>query len=447
MRQFHNALRLAVPPTSAGSQPQERRFQELQPQELRPQELRPLGGFENLFAAYNEEASATFTMMAELEGDITKAGIERALAQVQARHPLLAVGIRRNENERRVFVRSPRPIPLKPLPTGAVPWELAAGLELRRRFDVEAGPLMLAAVRFEPKCVRMLFTFHHSIADGISGAYVIRDFARALSGERLGTFVDAGSLDRRLVNLPRDFPLGPEETGLSGVPDAVDPENVLRWGRGMSTIPIVSSRAFARTVTRRLREVARFHDATVHSALAVALARIIGDARESARPVRVVSPINLRAMLGVKEECGLFIGGAPAVLDPASHSFWDDARKARAALEPFMNSDATHNMIGGMTAFRDNDDSPAGARAGLAAAFDFDVVLTNLGVLPILARQGRIRIKAIAGPIMLLSVQDEHIVGVATLENQLQITYTSSAPLPGLLERVEQKVVEACAAW
>jgi hypothetical protein len=124
----------------------------------RPQEFRPLGAFENIFAAYSEEALATFTLMAEIEGDVSKPAIARALSQVQARHPLLAVGIRRDAAGRRVFVRSARPIPLRELPTGAVPWELAAGLEIRRPFDVEDGPLMQASVRFETKAVRMFFT-------------------------------------------------------------------------------------------------------------------------------------------------------------------------------------------------------------------------------------------------------------------------------------------------
>ncbi|MDQ7246780.1 condensation domain-containing protein [Dongia sedimenti] len=432
MRQLHSAVERATAPAG---------------ESLPPQEVRPLGAFENLFAAYCEEASATFTLMAELEGDITKVGIRRALDQVQARHPLLAVGIRRNASGRRVFVRSARAIPLKDLPTGAVPWELAAGLEIRRRFDVEAGPLMLASVRFEAKSVRMFFTFHHGIADGLSAAFIIQDFARALSGERLGSFFDAATLDRRLALLPREAPAVPEEAGPTDARGVLDPQALQRWGRGMSAMPIVASHGFARDFTRRLREVARFHDATVHAALSVALARAMGALRPWGRPICVMSPISLRGMLGVEGECGIFIGGGSAALDPAGDSFWDEARKARAALEPFMNNEAAHAMIAGMTAFRDNDDSPAGARAGFAAGFDFDAMLTNLGALPIEARHGRVRIKAVAGPIVLASVQDEHIVGVATLEDEMRLTYTSVAPLSGLLKRVEKKLFEACAGW
>jgi hypothetical protein len=323
-----------------------------------------------------------------------------------------------------------------------VPWELAAGLEIRRPFDVEAGPLMQAAVRFETKCLRMFFSFHHSIADGIAAVFVIRDFVRALSGERLGIFIAAQTLDRRLLDLPRTHPL---ETGPTGLTRALDAEAAQRWGRGMSAMPVVSSRAFARDFTRRLRVVARFHDATVHAALSVAVASAVGEIKGSAEPVRIMSPINLRGMLGAEEECGLFISGGATALTPAGDSFWDAARLARARLEPFMNSDTVHNMIAGMQAFREHDDSPAGARAAFAAGFDFDVMLTNLGALPIKARHGRLRIKAIAGPIVLASVQDEHIIGVATLEEQLLLTYTSISPLPRLLERVEKNLIEACA--
>jgi hypothetical protein len=415
--------------------------------ESRPQEFRPLGAFENLFAAYSEEALATFTLMAEIEGDVSKPAIVRALGQVQARHPLLSVGIRRDTNGRRIFVRSAAPILLRELPTGAVPWELAAGLEIRRPFDVENGPLMLAAVRFEAKTVRMFFTFHHAIADAISGVFVIRDFVRALSGERLGSFFSAQTLERHLLELPRENPITPEVTGPAGKPQAIDPEALRRWGRGMSAMPVVSARAFPRDFTRRLRVVARFHDATVHAALSVALASAMGEVRCSGEPVKIMSPISLRGMLGVEEEVGIFLSGGSTLQKPAGDSFWDAARLARAALEPFMNSDAAHNMIAGMQAFRDNDDSWAGAKAGFAAGFDLDAMLTNLGVLPIKARHGRLRIKAIAGPIVLASVEDEHVIGAATLEDQLQLTYTSVTPLPRLLERVEQNLVDACKGW
>jgi hypothetical protein len=413
----------------------------------RPQEFRPLGAFENIFAAYSEEALATFTLMAEIEGDVSKPAITRALSQVQARHPLLAVGIRRDAAGRRVFVRSARPIPLRELPTGAVPWELAAGLEIRRPFDVEDGPLMQASVRFETKAVRMFFTFHHAIADGTSGVFVIRDFVRALSGERLGTFFSAQTLERHLLELPRENPARAEVTGPAGLPRPIDPEALRRWGRGMNAMPAVAARAFPRDFTRRLRVVARFHDATVHAALSVALATVMGELRCSGEPVKIMSPISLRGMLGVEEEVGLFVTGGTTLQKPAGDSFWDAARLARVALEPFMTSDAAHNMIAGMQAFRDNDDSAAGARAAFAAGFDLDAMLTNLGVLPIKARHGRLRIKAIAGPIVLASVEDEHIVAVATLEDQLQLTYTSVTPLPGLLERLERKLVDACKGW
>jgi hypothetical protein len=427
MRQIRNALEIATPTISA---------------EL--PEYRQLGAMENMFAAYSEEASTTFTVMAEIEGDVTKVGVERALGAVQARHPLLSVGIRRDASGRRAFVRSLRAIPLKVLPAGAVPWELAAGLEIRRRFEVEAGPLMLAALRFEARTARMFFTFHHSIADGTSAAFVIRDFVRALNGERLGSFFDAASMDRRLVRLPRaEVDVDAAAMG----PSAPDPEVVQRWGRGMNVMPAVSSLAFAPDFTRRLREVARFHDATVHSALQVALARAMGEARESARPLRIMSPINIRRLLGVEDECGLFVSSGLTVLEPVGNSFWDEARKARAALERFMGSHTVQAMIDGMTAFRDQDDTYAGARAAFAAAFDFDAMLTNLGALPIAARHGRYRIKAIAGPIVLASMDDEHIVGVATLEYRMMLTYTSIRPLPALLERVEKKLTQACAGW
>jgi hypothetical protein len=115
MRQLRSALQIEPMETEAEPRPHELRTRELRPQEVRPQEVRPLGAFENIFAAYSEEAITTFTLMAEIEGEIARPAIERALAQVQARHPLLGVAICRGDTGRRVFVRSTRPVPLKEL--------------------------------------------------------------------------------------------------------------------------------------------------------------------------------------------------------------------------------------------------------------------------------------------------------------------------------------------
>jgi len=47
----------------------------------------------------------------------------------------------------------------------------------------------------------------------------------------------------------------------------------------------------------------------------------------------------------------------------------------------------------------------------------------------------------------LASVEDEHVIGAATLEEQLHLTYTSVTPLPGLLARMEQKLIDSCKGW
>ena len=408
-------------------------------------ELRPLGALENLVAAYAEAASITFSVMAEIEGEIRPAEAEIALTAVQARHPLLGVGIRRNAAGRRSFVRSGGPIPLDVLAPGVVSWQEVAGLEIRRRFDVENGPLLQVSLLPEAKSTRLFFTFHHSMSDGKSAVFLIRDFLQALNGQGLDPFLDADSMDQRLAALE----LPESEASADGEPTSSSPagapaEN--RWGRGMDRRPIVTTRTVVPTLARRLREVARFHDTTVHAALSVALARAVGALKGAIDPVRILSPVDHRAAMGTEDECGFFASVGNTAVAPNGNAFWDEARKARAALEPFASAVAARQMIAAMAAHSAADDTPEGARRFLGA-FDFDLTLTNLGVLPIAAKVGRHRIKSIVGPIVLASVEGEQVIGVATLEGRMQLVHTSVDPLDGLLELTEGQLEAACVAW
>jgi len=378
---------------------------------IEPAELRPLGALENIMTAYAETASTTFTVVAEIEGEINAGEAETALAAVQARHPLLNVGIRRNADGRRCFVRGAGPILLDVLRPGAATWEDVAGLEIRRRFDVENGPLLQVALLPEAKGTRLFFTFHHGMSDGKSAVFVIRDFLQALNGQGLDPFLDADPIDQRLAALVEPRRMEAAQDGASRQPAEVPAEN--RWGRGMDRRPIVTARTVAPTLARRLREVSRFHDTTVHAALSVAVARAVGALKGTDDPVRILSPVDQRAAMGTEDECGFFASVGKSAPAPNGNAFWEEARAARAALEPFLGTDAAQGMIAAMAAHSAADDSPEGA-CRFFGAFDFDVLLTNLGVLPIAAKYGRHRIKSITGPIVLASAEGEQVIGVGT---------------------------------
>jgi Condensation domain len=128
-----------------------------------------------------------FVVAAQITGETTTASWRTALDAVQRRHPLLGVCIDADDSADPYFHLHPElRIPLQIVPGDALQgWEDKMETELSTPFPVEDALLVRAVLLHEAHRATILLTAHHSVADGLSVALIVRDILEALSGKPL----------------------------------------------------------------------------------------------------------------------------------------------------------------------------------------------------------------------------------------------------------------------
>ncbi len=407
--------------------------------------LRPLGTAERMFWLLDRKHPFHFAVAAEIEGRTSPADWLDALDQLQARHPLLSVAIDDQGGEPRFRRDMGAAIPLRVIasddPSARLNSEIAA--ELAERFDPTRPPLARAVLIHAPGRASFIMTAHHAIADGLSLAYAIRDVLQAVAGEKLEGLPLLPSQDELLGNALAASDAEPaqaEDATPSDLPPGV-------YRKADCVRPQISGVVLQPAHTAKLRDRARREGTTVHSAIITAFALA---AREVApalrnRPLRVISPVNTRPAVGVGEDVALHVSAAFNRFEPDLEMFWETARLARPGL-------AAGQSRAGVCAFLSNI-RPAVERCDVGVAADVAVValaseavISNLGALSFGPKFGPLRLKALWGPSVLGGMENEQIVGVATVGDVLTLIHTSHAPHPGLLEAMRDVLLEACAA-
>ena len=146
-------------------------------------------------------APLNITMVAEIAGPLTDARLRQALDAVQTRHPHLQSRIL-VESGIPTFAPCEQPLLLRMAQASETGWIEELEREINTPLDAESGPL-LRCVRFRGGgTTKLLLTFHHSIGDGMSGAYLTRDLIRAASGEgpiEIPALAPAAPIEERLL--------------------------------------------------------------------------------------------------------------------------------------------------------------------------------------------------------------------------------------------------------
>ncbi len=228
--------------------------------------VRPLGAFEELFWLFDQHRPFHFTMAAEIEGHTTIADWCRAFDSLQKRHPFFSVYIEKNGSGVPNFRRhTSAAIPLRVIQGANVTkrWELEVELELSIPFNAGEAPLLRAALLHEEDRAVCIFVIHHSISDGRSISFVIRDLLQALSGKPLAALPVLPPLEDILGVTSSDFV--PPET-----PARSPTEKPLVYVDKEKTRPRVKSLALSPKLTNKLRDRPREEGTTVHGALCAA---------------------------------------------------------------------------------------------------------------------------------------------------------------------------------
>jgi Condensation domain len=406
--------------------------------------IRQLGPFEHMFWLLDQNRSVHFAVTAQISGKASLDNWQDALNRVQKRHPILSVCIEGSPGSVPRFRREDAaPIPLRIVEGDPkIHWEEEVGEELATPFDPRRAPLIRAVLIQGSRDTAFILVAHHSIADGLSLAYAIRDTLSALSGEPLEPLPLAPAQEEMLGAGAGPAALagarGQPEGGPAGRPSTFRPLDDARpWVKGLRLAP---------ALTTSLTDRARQEGTTVHGALCAALTiagqLVSADWRDS--PLRIMSPINLRPLLDVGESCGLFISATTGAFDGRATGFWELARNAKAATAIGQRRDSVAALLSATAEVVGKGAEIATVADFAAGAFAHEAMLTNLGVLNFGSRFGALKLEGVWGPAVLARLEGAQTIGVATVNGSICLTHTSHTPPEGLLEEMRSVLADAC---
>lgn len=304
--------------------------------------MRALSAMEAGIWRTDRAAPLNFTTVARISGPLTDDAVRAALPAVRARHAFLRARIAVDERGTPVFVEDAGPLTLTVVDGD---WVQELDREINEPFDPKA-PL----ARFVRVGDRLLVTIHHSVGDGMSGVFLMRDLiaaaAQALEGKTpaLPPLDLAASVDDGLPAWTRSLRAWANHLRFAwaalwaairaGLPVKVRRDQQrFAHSRKARVMPHVLDASFAETLTAR----ARLEQTTVHGALSAAIILgILADAKRARGNITFGTPMNLRAQLApvVGEQLGFYV--SILMLNEvirADTPFWEVARLVRRRLE------------------------------------------------------------------------------------------------------------------
>src|SRR5262249_7384759 len=307
--------------------------------------IRSLGSLEHLFWLLDQHHFVHFAVTALISGKTSPRDWRRALDRLQKRHPILSVCIDGEPDS----VPSFRQADITPISLRIVEdepelrCEAEVGKQLATPFNPTRAPLIRAVLIQGARDTAFMLVAHHSIADGLSLAYAMRDTLDALAGRSLPP-----------------LPWLPSQDDMMNVSDSlVDGQEQDQAGAAMPAIyrphdnahPTVKGLRLSPGLTSSIRARARQEGSTVHGALCAALVLASREVFAAWReiPLRIFSPINARPLLDAGEGCGVFLGATTSVFDRQAMNFWDIARAARMRV---IVNQTSENIAAQLSAFR-----------------------------------------------------------------------------------------------
>jgi hypothetical protein len=227
--------------------------------------IRSLGSLEHLCWLCDQNRSFHFAVTAMMSGETRAHDWRRALDHLQKRHPILSACISGEPGSVPSFREAEAtPIPLRIVEDEPeLRWEAEVGEELATPFNSRQAPLIRAVLIQGARDAAFMLVAHHSIADGLSLPYAIRDTLDACAG-------------RSLEPLPRL----PSQDDMMNVSDNLADYQVQDQAGAMTPAiyrprgnarPTVKGLRLSPSLASKLRDRARLEGTTVHGALCAAL--------------------------------------------------------------------------------------------------------------------------------------------------------------------------------
>jgi NRPS condensation-like uncharacterized protein len=423
---------------------------------------RPLGSGERALWLYDRVAPVHFALTARIAGDLQVDPLKQALLRVQQRHPLLRVCIVLDECGQPWFMEGVDSIPLRVVQRqGEQHWQQEVERELAKPFVWAKAPLLRVVLLHSNDVSELIATCHHSIADGLSAAYLLRDIVQALC-----------SRDRSQQLLPERPSFEDMIPGMASITQGNSIHQNLHPVREMAREPKISkdeakgaidnsdqnsnqnyrprliSWSLSSEKTASLISCCRQEQTSVHAAISAAF--LLAMAKEIDRncpTLKCLSPINIRRYLSpaIAEDFGYYIssGLTSHVLTP-DLSLWDLARSLKDQLNGQMSPEKIFEGVPRRQAFMSTNPSPSMMQEVFNQSYSYDLLVTNLGRLNVTQQFGKLELQAIYGPAVMTRIQSDRVLGVTTLGDQLffTLTYSESELSPARMEQLQQEAMQ-----
>lgn len=428
---------------------------------------RLLGVSEHLRWLLDQRWSFNFILSARVRGAIAVQQLTDALAWVQRRHPLLAVRIATEDGQHPRFVSEGVPnIPLRVVKRqGDEHWCQEAEAELSLPFSWNSGPLLRVVFLQSEVVSELIITCHHSMGDGLSVIYLLRDILQEIS--------TPATTREILPELPSWEELILLSQGNISNHNAIATVAPTQQKRSVSDADIVLNRVSDQETNPGNKRssilhwclspeetailVSRCHEKQFSVQSVICAAFLLSMAQEMNSPEdavhKCVSPCNVRNYVvpAIGEDFGLYISGlfTSHTLKPEI-SFWELAQEVKHQINDLIVPDKMFEYIRPTKAFLSTQPNPQMVYQQMTQKGD--ICVTNLGRLNIPQQFGSLYLEAIYGPIV-QSSENIKIVGVATLGGKMFFTFTFSESVlsrsqaerikAGAMQRISEAVADS----
>lgn len=324
---------------------------------------RRLGRTESIYWLLDQLYCLNFVVFAELEGALNEHDLQDALDIAQQENPVLRSQIAIDDAGQPCFTpASAKERPLMLQPRGLRNWRRSIEAELVTPFAQNNAPLArLLWFQGAGKESVVAMIFHHSIADGKSGAHVLLDVLRRATAQDRNLHLKAAHPSSQQLDLIKDkglaagklkeikFWLGKGKDVLKFAEQLPGYDMQPRDTRKIKTLPF----AIPSKTNAALLAVCRNRSTTIHGALGAALLFAINDEfeEEKARFLGLNSLADLRNVLKgnlSEQDLGLYIATLTTVHRLGKKpDFWHLAREIPSHLKAVMNS-GDANLINGI---------------------------------------------------------------------------------------------------
>lgn len=385
-----------------------------------------------------------------IKGRLTLESIHHALDRIQAKHPLLRMGITHDRRGIPHFVDRPLvdSIPIEVVARdGDLHWEAISRTLWKRSFDKSAGPLAaLVWVQGEERS-ELVWVCPHSVVDGVSCVALMRELLLLLDdpkavltpyepfqtvydllGDRRTTLGIGDSLKTWLLSGVGRLVLGLKTRGKTPI---LNGDSYLWHWR----IPVVE--------TRTLITAAKMQHTTIYAACCVAVLDAFACVLGQRAKGKVICPIDIRHFLPAIKDDHLF-AFAPIVdlARVSGEDFWERARLTKSMLAAriarldvgklLLQGERFHRLI------------PYIIKLLRRLPGDHDVTFSNMGRLPVPDGYNHFQVEALFSPSVGFPWKNPNTLVLSTYGGVMDFSLMSNTAVitPDEAERIQAHITQ-----